>query len=60
MIPTIAEGTWQSFAEEASKEMDSAKLSVIVAKLCRALENEDDKRRGMLTGENVAVALMIA
>lgn len=29
---------WYSLAEEASKEMDGAKLSLIVAQLCAALD----------------------
>jgi hypothetical protein len=28
---------WRSLAEEASKEMDPAKLTILVGKLCRAL-----------------------
>jgi hypothetical protein len=37
---TIASGDWVSIAEQASKEMDSAKLLILVEKLCSALEGE--------------------
>ena len=31
------DGDWRFIAEQVSKEMDSAKLTILVAKLCRAL-----------------------
>jgi hypothetical protein len=43
MAPYIEDGDWRPIAEQVSKEMDSAKLMIIVAKLCRAL---DGKHKG--------------
>jgi hypothetical protein len=40
MSRTLANGGWTSIAEQASKEMDSAKLIILVEKLCRALDVE--------------------
>jgi hypothetical protein len=45
MTPKLEDGTWQSVAEQVSEEMDPAKLTVLVAKLCRAFEIEDEKRQ---------------
>ena len=41
MAPHRRDGDWVSIAEQASKEMDPAKLMILVEKLCRALEGED-------------------
>ena len=38
MAPNLRDGDWRSIAEQTSKEMDPAKLMVLVGKLCRALE----------------------
>jgi hypothetical protein len=38
MAPQITDQKWYSIAEQASKEMDSAKLAVLVAQLCSALD----------------------
>jgi hypothetical protein len=35
---------WLSLAEETSNEMNAAKLAVLVAELCRALDAEHEKR----------------
>jgi hypothetical protein len=43
MTPHLGDGDWLSIAEQASKEMDPAKLTILVEKLCCALEGE---RRG--------------
>jgi hypothetical protein len=43
MAPHLGDGDWLSIAELASKEMDPAKLRILVEKLCHALEGE---RRG--------------
>lgn len=43
MAPHLEDGDWRSIAEQASKEMDPAKLLILVEKLCCALESE---RRG--------------
>ena len=40
MAPHFGDGDWQSIAEQASKEMDPAKLTILVEKLCRALEGK--------------------
>jgi len=40
MAPYIEDGDWRCIAEQASKEMDSAKLMVLIGKLCRALDGE--------------------
>jgi hypothetical protein len=34
------DGDWRFIAEQVSKEMDPAKLTMLVAKLCRALDSE--------------------
>ena len=43
MTPHLGDGDWLSIAEQASTEMDPAKLTILVEKLCCALEGE---RRG--------------
>jgi hypothetical protein len=40
MTPHLGEGDWLSIAEQASKEMDPAKLTILVEQLCCALEGE--------------------
>jgi hypothetical protein len=40
MVPHLGDGDWRSFAEQASKEMDSARLSILIEKLCCALDGE--------------------
>jgi hypothetical protein len=40
MTPHLGDEDWRSIAEQTSKEMDSAKLTILVEKLCRALEGE--------------------
>jgi hypothetical protein len=40
MANTLVVEGWQSIAEHASKEMDSAKLMILVEKLCYALDGE--------------------
>jgi hypothetical protein len=34
------DGDWRSIAEQASKEMDPTKLTILVEKLCSMLEDE--------------------
>jgi hypothetical protein len=34
------EGDWRPLAEQASKEMDPQKLTILIEKLCWALEDE--------------------
>jgi hypothetical protein len=43
MAPHLEEENWLNIAERASKEMDSAKLMILVGKLCRALDGEREK-----------------
>jgi hypothetical protein len=38
MAPQITDQKWYSIAEQASTEMDSAKLAILVAQLCEALD----------------------
>ena len=38
MAPNRGNEDWRSIAEETSKEMDPAKLTILVGKLCRALD----------------------
>ena len=35
---------WLSLAEETNNEIDAAKLALLVAELCRALDAEHEKR----------------
>ena len=44
MTHTLKDEGWQSIAERASKEMDSAKLMILVEKLCYALDGERARR----------------
>jgi hypothetical protein len=43
MAPHHTDQKWYSLAEEASKETDPAKLTILVDKLCSALD-EDRKK----------------
>jgi hypothetical protein len=45
MAPNSEE--WFAIAEQASKEMDSKKLSVLIEELCGALDDRDRRRREM-------------
>jgi hypothetical protein len=38
MAPLVTDQKWYSIAEQASKEMDSAKLTILVDQLCSALD----------------------
>jgi hypothetical protein len=38
MAPQITDEKWYSIAEQASKETDTAKLMILVAQLCSALD----------------------
>jgi len=40
MAPHLGDGDWLFIAEQASKEMDPAKLTILVEKLCQALEGK--------------------
>jgi hypothetical protein len=44
MDPHLADGDWLPIAQQASNEMDPAKLMILVAKLCRALDGERGKK----------------
>lgn len=44
MAPPLEATEWRSLAEQASTEMDSAKLMILVEKLCCALDDEQPAR----------------
>jgi hypothetical protein len=44
MAECFGDGDWRSIAEQASKEMDSAKLSLLVEKLCCALDSQQKRK----------------
>jgi hypothetical protein len=44
MAHTLGDEGWQSIAEHASKEMDSAKLMILIEKLCYALDGERKRK----------------
>ena len=47
---------WLHLAEQASEEVDPAKLAVLVADLCRAINGErQDKSRHHMTNEPEAI-----
>jgi hypothetical protein len=41
MAPNFRDREWYSIAEKVSKEMDSAKLTILVAQLCRAMDERE-------------------
>jgi len=43
MAPNRGNEDWRSLAEETSKEMDPAKLTILVGKLCRALDERNER-----------------
>jgi hypothetical protein len=50
------QSNWRDLAEETSKEMDSEKLMVLVAKLCQAIDGEPLKKsRHHMTNEPQAI-----
>ena len=40
MAPHLEEGDWRPIAEQASKEIDPQKLTILIGRLCCALESE--------------------
>jgi len=40
MSSHVDEGGWRPIAEQASKETDPQKLTILIGKLCRALDRE--------------------
>ena len=38
MAPQSTDQEWRAIAEQVSKEMDSAKLTILVDRFCRALD----------------------
>jgi hypothetical protein len=40
MAPHLGDQDWRSLAEQVAKEMDPAKLTILIAKLCLALDSE--------------------
>jgi hypothetical protein len=49
MSRILESGGWTSIAEQASKEMDSAKLMILVEKLCYALDGERKQKSQLAT-----------
>ena len=49
MSRTLENGGWTSIAEQASKEMDSAKLVILVEKLCHAIDVERKQKSQLAT-----------
>jgi hypothetical protein len=50
------QSAWRDIAEQTSKEMDSAKLMVLVDKLCQAIDSErQEKSRHHMTNEPQAL-----
>lgn len=44
MAPTVQTSEWKILAEQASVEMDGAKLAVMVNKLCAALDAQSQRK----------------
>jgi len=44
MAPQTTNGNWTDLAEQASKEMDPARLLALVARLCTALDEGHAQR----------------
>ena len=49
MSRILESGGWTPIAEQASKEMDSAKLLILVEKLCHALDGERKQKPQLAT-----------
>jgi hypothetical protein len=47
MAPNRGNEDWRSIAEETSKEMDPARLTILVGKLCRALDERNERESPM-------------
>jgi hypothetical protein len=43
MTPHLGDKDWRAIAEKASKEMDPAKLAVLIAQLCDSLDERNAK-----------------
>ena len=52
MVPTVQTSEWKILAEQASVEMDGAKLAVIVKKLCAALDAQSQRKPSIYPGES--------
>jgi hypothetical protein len=44
MAPQSTNPEWYSIAEQASKELDPAKLTILVAQLCSALDERIERK----------------
>jgi hypothetical protein len=42
MAPNPRDQEWRDIAEQVSTEMDPAKLTILVGKLCRALDERNE------------------
>jgi len=49
MAPHLEDEDWRSLAEQVTKEMDSAKLPTLIAKLCQALDGERKQKVSVAT-----------
>jgi hypothetical protein len=52
MVRQLGDGDWRSIAELASKEMDPAKLMILVEKLCCALDGERKEKSRLASRGN--------
>jgi hypothetical protein len=46
--PHLGDGDWQSIAGQAGKEMEQAKLLILIEKLCYALDGERRNQKEVL------------
>jgi hypothetical protein len=44
MTQQVGDGDWRSIAEQTSKEMDPARLTILVARLCLALDAKREEK----------------
>ncbi len=44
MAPTVQTSEWKTLAEQASQEMDSDKLMVLVQRLCASLDEKSQRK----------------
>lgn len=50
------QSNWLHIAEQASQEMDSAKLMTLISKLCQAMDGEhEEKSRQHMTNESKTI-----
>jgi hypothetical protein len=59
MTPHLGDEDWRSVAERASKEMDPAKLTMLIAELCRALDGERKERVSLAPPPSTATGIRL-